>query len=490
MKNSLNKLTGLFFGMVVFMIFAPFNPIVAGMFALGFVSLPFFPMTANILGTGTAGITEDETKAILEKVGKEIEKGKTDLVNQMKTLVDENADFKKLKELSEKLNEAKTPEAIDELKGQVKELGLSIKAMKETSKLANADGKVKMLGEIFAEEYARAYKDGRIEKMASGDAGQKVILSTKVASMTDAGNVTAVGTAAAFSLSDFVPGLTRIARRNPFIVQLTNLSRTIKNNIFWVEQTTPSGGAQITAEGQGKAQQDFVLTEASAVVRKITSYIKVSKEMLGDISYMEAEIRNSLMELVLLRLDVQVLNGSGVAPNIKGIIPFATQFNPVGFTNSVDFANRWDVVRVAYNQIAIATGGDTNFSAGFMPNYIVMHPTDATKMKLSKDKNGQYVFPTFTSVNNQPFEIEGLQVVVTTGIAADTFLIGDFTKSNVFIREDANIAVGYENDDFTKNFVTILCELRAAHFVKTDHLGAFVTGTWAAAVASLKDSLS
>jgi hypothetical protein len=49
-----------------------------------------------------------------------------------------------------------------------------------------------------------------------------------------------------------------------------------------------------------------------------------------------------------------------------------------------------------------------------------------------------------------------------------------------------NIQVGYVNDDFTKNLVTILCEARAAAFVKVNHYGAFVKGNFATAKAALE----
>ncbi len=48
-----------------------------------------------------------------------------------------------------------------------------------------------------------------------------------------------------------------------------------------------------------------------------------------------------------------------------------------------------------------------------------------------------------------------------------------------------NIQVGYVNDDFTKNLVTILAEMRAVHYVKSNHYGAFVKGDFATAIAAL-----
>ena len=81
--------------------------------------------------------------------------------------------------------------------------------------------------------------------------------------------------------------------------------------------------------------------------------------------------------------------------------------------------------------------------------------------------------------------VKGVPVIENVGITAGTFLVGDFTKSNLRIREDLNIQVGYVNDDFTKNLMTILCEARAVHYVKANHYKAFVKGTFSTAKTAL-----
>ena len=48
------------------------------------------------------------------------------------------------------------------------------------------------------------------------------------------------------------------------------------------------------------------------------------------------------------------------------------------------------------------------------------------------------------------------------------------------------VQMGYENDDFTKNLVTILAEARAVHYVKTNHLAAFVYGDFSDAITALE----
>ena len=53
------------------------------------------------------------------------------------------------------------------------------------------------------------------------------------------------------------------------------------------------------------------------------------------------------------------------------------------------------------------------------------------------------------------------------------------------MREDLNIQVGYINDDFTRNMMTVLAEARACFFVKSNDVNAFIKGTFAADRAAL-----
>jgi HK97 family phage major capsid protein len=146
------------------------------------------------------------------------------------------------------------------------------------------------------------------------------------------------------------------------------------------------------------------------------------------------------------------------------------------------------VLRVAINQIYRASGGDSNYAANFVPNYIVLNPDDVAAMELTKNTQGNYLLPPFLSENGNM--IGGCQIIANSGITSGKFLVGDFTKMMVAMREDATISVGLENADFTLNLVTILCELRAVTWIPSNYLNAFVYGTFSTAISYLKDAKS
>ena len=269
-------------------------------------------------------------------------------------------------------------------------------------------------------------------------------------------------------------GITRIVRRNPFILELVNVGTIMSNVWEWVEQKNADGGAGMTAEGAVKSLADFDLVVASANVKKVTAYIKVTKEMLDDVELMRSEIDQELTELINLKIDDQLLNGTGATVNLSGINQTATAWAAGAFALTIPTPNVFDVIRTAINQVRVNL---------FEPNYIVMHPTDVAKMDLAKGSDGHYVLPPF--ISNDGTTVSGIRVVSNTGITVDNFLVGDFTKYGVRFKEGLTINVGYENDDFTKNLVTILAEARLVGRVKSNHYGAFVKGVISTSITAL-----
>lgn len=269
-------------------------------------------------------------------------------------------------------------------------------------------------------------------------------------------------------------GITRIVRRNPFILELVNVGTIMSNVWEWVEQKNVDGGSAMTAEGAAKSQADFDLVVASANVKKVTAYIKVTKEMLDDVPLMRSEIDQELTELIQLRIDDQLLNGTGLTVNLVGINANATAYAAGAFALAIPEPNNFDVLRTAINQVRVNL---------FEPTYIIMHPTDVTAMDLAKASDGHYVLPPFAS--NDGTVVSGIRVVANTGVTIDNFLVGDFTKAGVRFKEGLTINVGYENDDFTKNLVTILAEARLVQRVKSNHYGAFVKGVFSTAITAL-----
>ena len=199
--------------------------------------------------------------------------------------------------------------------------------------------------------------------------------------------------------------------------------------------------------------------------------------MLEDLNFVRNEINTDLLATLEDQIENSLLNGSGVGANLEGILTFAQTFAAGTFALSVPLANISDVIRVAASQIE---------AAKFFATHVVLNPVDVAKMQLTKTSTGEYTYPIFyvDNMTGEP-KIANLTVVSTTWMTAGNFLVADMTKSNVRMRENMNITVGYVNDDFQRNMVSILAEARLVHYVKANDVNAFVKGTIATAITAI-----
>ena len=362
-----------------------------------------------------------------------------------------------------------------EIKAEVVRLSEEFKSLKEVAPVAQ----FKSVEQDLAEQLS--LKKSEIDSIKDGDS-KKIVLSVKAAATMTTGNVTAVGTSGlSMLLNQFEGGITPLPRSAPFFADLFASAPTSGNTISYAEMKNPDGGAGMTGEGSAKTQADFDLVEAKTNVRKITSYIKTSKEALDDIPALAGEINNELVTLIKLKKDSEVLSGAGTGNTLSGVLTNATAFTGGALALAVVTPNNYDVLVAGITQIATAevVSGQP---AGFMANVIVMNPSDVALMKLTKDANKNYIFPVTLPGSTSVMEVP---VISNARMTAGDFLIMDASKGNLRIKEDITLSVGYENDDFTKNLVTILAEMRLAFYIKSQHVKAFVKGTFSTAITAI-----
>lgn len=271
--------------------------------------------------------------------------------------------------------------------------------------------------------------------------------------------------------ADKVPGIVFDPDRRERIRDLIATGTTTSNSVTYVYEFAYSDNTNVTTEGTEYKQGDFDLKLATATVRKITAYIMLSEEMLDDVEGLTSYISSRLPSKLKVKEDYQLLYGNGTGINLSGITTNAT-----AYTDNLADADitRVDVLVDAARQIR-----DDEYQATAM----LIHPTDATLIKLGKDDNGNYIHPWIFMPSGQ-ISLDGIPVIVSTAITAGDFLVGDFKLgAQVFDRKQASLEMSYENEDnFIKGMVTVriaerltLCVYRAK---------AFIYGTFTAALAN------
>lgn len=276
---------------------------------------------------------------------------------------------------------------------------------------------------------------------------------------------THTGSSAYVPEPEIVPGLVDLPRNKPFMLAISNVTPTSKARIVWAEKRNAEGNAEFIGEGEVKPLVDFEITTVDSVAKKAADAIKVSTEMLDDIDFMAGEIEKELQYLVEIKVSDGLLTGDGVGDNIKGLDAFAGGY--VLTSIDVQDPNNADAIRAAIAQIR---------SLNFNANLAVINPVDAANMELEKGTDGHYIIPPFKSADGTT--ISGVKVIEENGIPVGSVLVGDMTRFRVRVYKTFTASYGWENDDFRKNLVTIIGEMRLHSYVPGNEVGAFVYDTF------------
>lgn len=225
---------------------------------------------------------------------------------------------------------------------------------------------------------------------------------------------------------------------------------TMDSNTF--PYTVESGaftGAAETDEGQAKPEAGITFTDAEATARTIAAWLKLQKQSLEDVPALQAIIESRLRYLVERRLEAQVLAGNGTAPNLRGILN----------TSGVG-AVAFDSGELPADQIL--TGITTVLLADAMATGVVCSPLDWQAILKAKATDGHYYSGGPFSVT--PQVIWGVPLIPSPAIAQGTVLVGDWEiGALLLIRQGVQVLLSdSDQDDFTKNKVTLLGEMRAA----------------------------
>jgi HK97 family phage major capsid protein len=373
-----------------------------------------------------------------------------------------------------------THDDVSALKSEIEILkGMEKKSADMELALAKFEGKLEAMSEkaitpaperlgSIGEQVTKGY----MSQIDALKGGKTINLETKVTTITAdyTGNI---------ALSTLEAGVSHIARQVLKLRNFMNVGRTTSKFVTYIQEVQDGayGGAGMVAEGGAKPEIEPKYAEVSKEVVKIAGFIKVSKEMLEDLAFVQNEINYQLMQSVEQLMENQLLNGNGTAPNLSGILTNATTFSAGTFAVSIQSPNLADVIQCAVAQIQLAKCEAT---------HIVLNPQDYAKLAMTKGTTGEYTYGSFVvSAPTGALSLCGLPIITSTYMTAGNFLVGDMTKAHLRMREDMNIQVGYVNDDFTKNLVTILCEARAVSFIKANDAPAFVKGVIATCITAI-----
>ena len=258
-------------------------------------------------------------------------------------------------------------------------------------------------------------------------------------------------------------------QQKPTVADLFMQAQTDSPTIRYMREVSYTNAADQVLEGDEKAEASFDLEEVDATVRKTAVWSKVTDETLEDFSQIRPYIDQRLAFMVRMKIDDQLLNGSGTAPQIAGLLG----------TSNVQTAEMTSNTALEFAKACMNAMTKVRTVGFFEPDAIVMHPNDYEKLRLAVDGNSQfygggYFQGQYGTPYNDPNFLWGIRVVQTTAITELNLatpgatnkgpVVGAFKLGGaVFYRNGLSIeATNTNEDDFINNLTTIRVEQRLA----------------------------
>lgn len=302
------------------------------------------------------------------------------------------------------------------------------------------------------------------KSMLSGAHGATV--EVKAAATIDEGIIPAFsggsGLAGQLVAPQLLPGIVPLKFQRLTIADLLAQGTTSSTSISYVIEAAFQDLTGTVLEKGAIPQLDLTLARRQDNVGKIANIAKPTVEMFQDAEQFRAYLENRMVFGLQRKEEDQLLNGTGTAPQVTGILQRS------GLATAVVTAAGLTAVKAMegiFNQITALRA--TSFVE---PDAIVIHPTDWQTIRLGKDSQGQYYGggPFTGAYGNGGYsnvaELWGLKAVVTTAVPQGTVLVGGFQECGQIFRRSGIILdmTNSNNNDFETDLITLKAEERLA----------------------------
>jgi HK97 family phage major capsid protein len=407
-----------------------------------------------LLATAVPAFTEDQAKSLTDLFSKAGDQNKEVIKEEIQALA---KGFMTATVFEEKMNAIGVSEkVIKELTTAVEKQGEALRAMSQN----NGNEEEKSIDQIIKEKAEDIRQIGKVQ-------GKQVNFSLPVQKIVTRAGLTN-GT-----LGMFLPGIGTIPYKASVLRPLFQSGTVSANSngiIRYIDQNTITRSAAFVAEGATKPQSEITWIQRSLQIEKIADSVVVTKEAWEDIDFIQSELRRLLDVNLRLVEDAALYNGSGVTPIITGIYTYAPTFDAAAYAANAampkfEDGNLYDLIAVLRAVIMLDKGGK------YDPKIVLMNPMDILRYKLLKDAEGRYLLPPF--INADGTVIDGVRVVESSQVVANTLVIGDFDYAWLYDMGGTEVSMGWVNDQFIKNTFTILAERRLALLVRNSDLDGF-----------------
>jgi HK97 family phage major capsid protein len=239
-------------------------------------------------------------------------------------------------------------------------------------------------------------------------------------------------------------GVADIRRPLDLLSQIPTVSAGPSNTLEYLRLGSENYSAGVqAAEGAEKSQIEYSFVLDSVPVRTYAAYAIASKQVLSDVTELRSFLTSRLAFDVRALLEAQVVAGSSSL--VSGLAEEAT-----AYSGSVTTAA--DRVGAAITSLRARGAADV---------IVLMHPQDWFEIASERSSSTDEYIASGWMQPPAP-TIWGAPVTTSNSVTQNTALVFARDAAKLWVREAITLEIGFVNDQFIRNQVTLLAELRAA----------------------------
>jgi HK97 family phage major capsid protein len=243
----------------------------------------------------------------------------------------------------------------------------------------------------------------------------------------------------------FTPATPLVPAEKPYgALSVMGRGSVSNDTIYYItENAVPVAG--VVAENVAKPEATLDLQPQTAPVVTIAHWVQVTRQALADTSYLQSHIDTTLRAGVIRKLDQQVVLGSGIGGEIRGL-DAQTATTPITGTAGAG------IILEAITAIE---------SLGYAPNGIIGNPSTLSSLVTESSTAGGYMVNAMGDVARVT-SMFGVPLISDMNVPADKLYVSDFSTScTLWDREQTVMRIGEEHaDTFIRNVLTLLAEGR------------------------------
>ncbi|PHS16404.1 MAG: phage major capsid protein [Kangiella sp.] len=248
--------------------------------------------------------------------------------------------------------------------------------------------------------------------------------------------------------SQVLPGVVGAPQKRIFLRQLLkNIPVTSSSFTYTRELSFVNNAAAQNGEGTLKAETDITFEEVIGQVSTYAHWLKTSRQVMSDNPALIDFKMTRLQYGLDFKIENAMINGDGTLGDMSGLL------NAGNFTTYTPVTGDTGVDSVRKGMLALQKNE-------YIANLIIMNPDDIAVIETLKDVDGEYIVG--KPIEGGLLTMWGVPIHPSNSLATGTFIVLDTEQAvTVHTREEALVEFSNsDNDNFTKNLVTMLAEAR------------------------------